>query len=310
MGGRHSIRTSAWRRALKERQGVLVISNCSALVRRIWKLLLVMLVGAAGSSLVSIGIARHYMIDWRAEIYHVHNMPAQLGLYETKNNAVWDIESLHNSAVWVVAAEYRPSDNRESNELSRPVWKWWQLNNPQHTVEFGEEARIPHWSMILAVENDEGMASRVRQAHYSYGGVDCIEFAAGWPFLSLRSGTLGAIPPPFVTWELPDRSLANDWGEPRMDVITATQGCWMPFDECSFWNEPDACRLPLVPVFPGFIINAALYGIAMYSSWWLVATLCSIVRTTHRRRHGRCVGCGYSLARNESGRCPECGRAF
>lgn len=45
---------------------------------------------------------------------------------------------------------------------------------------------------------------------------------------------------------------------------------------------------------------------AILPLWWLLTRNRS--RQRYRLRHGLCVGCGYSLAGNVSGICPECGR--
>jgi hypothetical protein len=44
---------------------------------------------------------------------------------------------------------------------------------------------------------------------------------------------------------------------------------------------------------------------------WLVAwPIRNRIRRSHRRRRGLCVQCGYNLAKNTSGVCPECGTQF
>ena len=61
--------------------------------------------------------------------------------------------------------------------------------------------------------------------------------------------------------------------------------------------------LPVLPIWPGFAINTALYALAamtIYGLWW-------IARRRIRRLRGRCLSCGYDLRRDYSTGCPECG---
>ena len=58
---------------------------------------------------------------------------------------------------------------------------------------------------------------------------------------------------------------------------------------------------------------------SLQAPFWLLGTMLLLypassltVRTfrhLHRRKTGRCLGCGYDLTGNVSGRCPECGEA-
>jgi hypothetical protein len=67
--------------------------------------------------------------------------------------------------------------------------------------------------------------------------------------------------------------------------------------------------LPLLPVWPGFLINTALYAAIL----WLLIPGPLVLRRLIRRRRGRCPKCGYDLRgqRPEVGAapgkgCPEC----
>jgi hypothetical protein len=64
-------------------------------------------------------------------------------------------------------------------------------------------------------------------------------------------------------------------------------------------------RLPLDPVWPGFLINTAFYAMVL---WALCATPPAIRRGLRRRR-GACMRCGYDLRGGERASCPECGAA-
>jgi hypothetical protein len=54
----------------------------------------------------------------------------------------------------------------------------------------------------------------------------------------------------------------------------------------------------------GMAINTAVYA----GAWWLVLLAPRQIRTLIRRRRCQCITCGYDLAGNTSGVCPECGR--
>ena len=61
--------------------------------------------------------------------------------------------------------------------------------------------------------------------------------------------------------------------------------------------------LPVLPIWPGFAINTALYALAAMTihGLWLIA------RRWIRRMRGRCLACAYDLRRDYSHGCPECG---
>jgi hypothetical protein len=61
--------------------------------------------------------------------------------------------------------------------------------------------------------------------------------------------------------------------------------------------------LPLVPLWPGFLVDTAFWGGAAFLVW----SVPGFVRRGVRRRRGRCVRCGYEL--KGLAVCPECGGA-
>lgn len=92
---------------------------------------------------------------------------------------------------------------------------------------------------------------------------------------------------------------ASDWGP-----ITRGQprgGVALPGSRTG-WLEP--VLLPLYPLWPGLIADAAIFGLA----WGAALTGVSALRRSRRRRGGRCPECGYDLAGAKSV-CPECGSA-
>ncbi|MFI4881408.1 MAG: hypothetical protein ACIAQU_02360 [Phycisphaerales bacterium JB064] len=77
------------------------------------------------------------------------------------------------------------------------------------------------------------------------------------------------------------------------------------------WRNPaatthnlDRFALPLLPLWPGFLINTLFYALLLFIAWRTPI----FVRRTLRRRRGRCVGCGYDRDGLDPGAaCPECG---
>ena len=64
-----------------------------------------------------------------------------------------------------------------------------------------------------------------------------------------------------------------------------------------------AKALPLRPLWPGFAINTTFYAVLLWALWRSPF----VVRRVIRRKHGRCINCGYDLRGAEHELCPECG---
>ncbi len=64
--------------------------------------------------------------------------------------------------------------------------------------------------------------------------------------------------------------------------------------------------LPLRPLWWGFLLDSILYsGVAWLCTLSLTAP--RVLRAWRRKRHGRCVACGYDLRGATTAICPECG---
>ena len=62
--------------------------------------------------------------------------------------------------------------------------------------------------------------------------------------------------------------------------------------------------LPLLPLWPGFLINTLFYALLLFLAWRTPI----FARRTLPRRRGRCVGCGYDReGLGTRAACPECG---
>lgn len=103
-------------------------------------------------------------------------------------------------------------------------------------------------------------------------------------------------------WPMPALACSVHWKKQiaNSDVIyTVRGGVQLPRD--ARFN-PRA--LPLTPVWPGFLVDSALFAVL----WLLLTVGAGSARRAWRIRCGRCGGCGYprsGLA--DSAACPECG---
>jgi hypothetical protein len=71
----------------------------------------------------------------------------------------------------------------------------------------------------------------------------------------------------------------------------------------TFSTDPDRGALPLIPIWPGFLANTALYAIP-----WTLLLGFGPARRSLRRRRGLCPACAYDLRATPPGApCPECG---
>jgi hypothetical protein len=70
-------------------------------------------------------------------------------------------------------------------------------------------------------------------------------------------------------------------------------------------RSPGLRVLPLRPIWAGLAVDTALYAVM----WGLVVVGVGAARRGHRRRHGKCLRCGYDRSGLAGAVCPECGQA-
>lgn len=132
--------------------------------------------------------------------------------------------------------------------------------------------KAPGWSLVKA---RDGCKHKVSLGH--------LEFAAGWPMLSLKC---------CLAIEINPRQMS---AEPKWSALAVRHSS----TATSF--EPRA--LPLMPVWPGLVVNflvfAAVAMCAMVTPGWIVRE--------RRRCRGHCVWCGYP--KGNAATCSECGKA-
>jgi hypothetical protein len=107
---------------------------------------------------------------------------------------------------------------------------------------------------------------------------------AGWPFRCVRSCT-------YARSGDQTQHLRGGIHVPELLIFDQSQ------------NDPHRNTFPLLPWWPGFLPNTAIFT----APW---ALLLLGPRTLHhhlRLRQGHCPRCGYNVNRNYSAPCPECG---
>ena len=112
---------------------------------------------------------------------------------------------------------------------------------------------------------------------------------AGWPSRAVRSRRV--TDPQLVEVE-------DEWR-----FVSWEEGLSAPLAR---WNLGEF-GLPVLPLFPGFALDTALYAAA----WWALLFTPSPLYRAGRRRfrvsRGMCGACGYDLNGSPGGPCPECG---
>ncbi len=180
--------------------------------------------------------------------------------------------------------------HRTGARLIQLYAEWGVLSETQ-AAEIGrgggvEAERLPRWSSLRGEwpHSLARIAELFEQKAYWY------ETRMGWPLPCLRSAyavTSPANGPGEVLW----RSGALTFVRP-----TAYTGRFSALEATA--------AIPLIPDWPRFGANVALYGLSV----WALARSWRAVRRWRRRRLGRCPACSYDL-RASPERCPECGAA-
>ena len=121
---------------------------------------------------------------------------------------------------------------------------------------------------------------------------------AGWPFLSVRC--------------VRQERWTGHWtqrqptAKEQVTVGAVRRGAPAPPVIAPLFGM-SARRLPIDPLFPGFLLNTLFYAIVVGAILALPLRLVPL-RRRRRARRGRCPTCNYDLA-GLAGPCPECGAA-
>jgi hypothetical protein len=141
---------------------------------------------------------------------------------------------------------------------------------------------------------------------------ELVVIEAGWPMHALgagaHSGAFGHYEPKPIPGRrqydaftrTPALSLRGGYAPGRWP----TRSDWPPRSTLTGYRAVDRFALPLLPIWPGFPLNTAVYGLLLFA---LVRGV-RVSRRAVRRRRGRCERCGYDRAGLDLGAaCPECG---
>jgi len=153
-----------------------------------------------------------------------------------------------------------------------------------HWPEGDPRPHLPAWAPELDPAHHAMSTGRMHVA---------IVVESGWPLSAVRASASFDV-------ALPASSPAREIDVEVRGGVLQSPVVNDPFAPWLFHFE----LIPLRPLAPGLVGNAAMYAIAVAA----IVRLCNVVRRAIRRRHGRCAACGYVLASSHASRCPECGR--
>lgn len=141
----------------------------------------------------------------------------------------------------------------------------------------------------------------------TYDAVEVLD--SGWPMLGMRAVNAWSIDPP-------NAATARERTSPAFSISgglrvwSAPGPMWpaQPSTGLQVGPPPTVIyrfALPLAPLWPGFVVNSAVYGVLLL----VVIRLPGILLADRRSDRGLCAGCGYDVgATSRRGSCPECGR--
>ena len=171
------------------------------------------------------------------------------------------------------------------------IWHLERGDNAWHHVVQYWRMQISGMSLMIPIEDYEDRRCDLDSlpAHMRPASVDELIMMAwyhetGFPFGALTCA---------VHWETQVRNA---------DIIYTVEG-GVQFSRDANFN-PRA--LPLIPVWPGFILDVLAWGAAWLLASWLARSAGALVRD----RRGRCPQCGYlRTGLPADSACPECGTA-
>jgi hypothetical protein len=182
---------------------------------------------------------------------------------------------------------------------------------PEPRLGWGSDAllRRTRWVLPAAlspVHSDAPPGGHLRVLRYDGTGViDVFTLYTTWPATNNRDSRWHRSGWPLASFECraTGNGLPLSWNEGWVWKLPAGVE-WGPYDRTTHWIGGGRPPIPLRPVFPGLLVDTALFAALLF----LAGLVASQVRRARRFGLGRCATCGYSrrgLPSHTS--CPECG---
>ncbi|MFO0828759.1 MAG: hypothetical protein U0572_11515 [Phycisphaerales bacterium] len=154
-----------------------------------------------------------------------------------------------------------------------------------HTAWLGEPAWLGAEGRFgVGVRRSWGCVEASDLAYAPASGRWFFLLAAGWPFYAFHGGGV----------QYPPAGAINDERAPSVRTLPS----WIPS------RQNHAPSIAVAPLWRGLALDLAFWSLSAFLATQAIRS----VRTTVRRRAGRCIECGYPV-RAISAICPECGSA-
>jgi len=152
----------------------------------------------------------------------------------------------------------------------------------QENLNYSAKQVLPHW-----------VKSNIPKEPSSYRHAWVV--GSGWPAISMRAS--------YDTDELGGGRFIRS-----ARIIGITEGISSTSKQFrGLLDGYDEVVLPLVPIWPGFLLNILFYSVIWFLIWNGFISLYVLQRRLLRQHKGRCPQCAYDLRRGSSIGCPECG---
>lgn len=153
------------------------------------------------------------------------------------------------------------------------------------------EALIPRWCNLPR--------PAMTASDPSAAGLYTVAAGYGWPFLAMQGwehlGPATITAPPGSPTKIPG---------PQGGLISPLGwGAAAPFALPTLPARP----IPYRPIWTGLLLNALIYGAALWLVYVLLTRPLRVFRELMRLRRGHCLTCGYDLRYDFVRGCPECG---
>lgn len=247
------------------------LKRCSCVGGR--RIAISLMVGIMVMTFVSWGLAFRAVPGWMREpLLSSSRRPVMVALEDDDDHAVvmWIAETF--GEVLIGAGVERP---RTEDEADAAMWM----------EQYAVRRPLPAWSVNRVSEVESLLPKDVDPQ------VEVVmqlrDHATGWPLVALRWREVVL----FIGDAAPIRRVSGRLTLPE----------WLQWGDAFSGSRRE---MPCIPIWPGFFVNALMYGAAAGAVMFGPGA----VRRAMRRRAGRCERCGYP--RGDSAVCTECGAAM